>query len=362
MKSMLEEGRHVVELRPVGIGRWITTGFLLFWLAGWAVGETFGLWMLGALLGALLGFQVPHQPKVPSGLAALGMFGFLLFWTGFWTLGGFGAAMTAMRSMWGVDRIEWDASAVKRTARVGRFGSTRIFSRDEIQRVRLRRGKGVALETTRGLVELTSFGADQDLAELRAEIEQALSLGDRAALPAELPKDWEAAVDVEGIPVLRKNPAMRRRQATFVTAIFLALALAVGILVAGGENGSHTPRWVSITVLGLLAAGVGLGAAWLWFGGEAIRLKPAHADVLRWFGSRRWLFEYASASIRIEHSVDGDGDDWYKLVLRGSYGAKTIAHCLRDSHELEQLGRWIAMRLGVELGMGSGLQGPAARG
>jgi len=38
MKSVLEEGRHVVELRPRGIGRWITAAFLTFWLAGWAVG------------------------------------------------------------------------------------------------------------------------------------------------------------------------------------------------------------------------------------------------------------------------------------------------------------------------------------
>ena len=204
---MFEEGRHVVELRPVGIGRWITSGFLMFWLAGWAAGETFGLWMLGALLGGALGFEVPHQPKVPSGGAALGLFGFVLVWTGFWTLGGFAAAMTVLRSLWGVDRIEWDATGVRRTARVGRFGRARLFSRDEIQRVRLQRGKGVVLETPRGLAELTTFGTEQDMAELRAEIEQALSLGDRAAAPAELPKGWEAAVDVEGTPVLQKSPA-----------------------------------------------------------------------------------------------------------------------------------------------------------
>jgi len=355
MKSVLEEGRHVVELRPMGIGRWITAAFLTFWLAGWAVGETFGLWMLGALLGGALGFQVPHQPVVPAGPASLGLFAFVLVWTAFWTLGGLAAGMTALRSVWGVDRIAWDATGVWRNARVGHFGRERFYSRDEIQRVRARRGKGVVLETVRGTAEVSAYGTEHDLAELRAEIEQALSLGDKAETPAELPKGWEAAVDLEGTPVLQKMPALRRRQAAFVTAIFLALALAVGVLLAGGESVSNAPAWVPVFVLGLLAAGTGAGAAWLWFGGEAIRLKPAHADVLRWFGSRRWLREYASASIRLEHSVDGDGDDWYKLVLRGSSGAKTLAHCLRDSHELEQLGRWIAARLGRELEMAAGL-------
>jgi hypothetical protein len=245
--------------------------------------------MLGALLGGALGFQVPHQPVVPAGPASLGLFAFVLLWTAFWTLGGLAAGMTALRSVWGVDRIAWDATGVWRNARVGHFGRERFYSRDEIQRVRARRGKGVVLETVRGTAEVSAYGTEHDLAELRAEIEQALSLGDKAETPAELPKGWEAAVDLEGIPVLQKMPALRRRQAAFVTAIFLALALAVGVLLAGGESVSNAPAWVPVFVLGLLAAGTGAGAAWLWFGGEAIRLKPAHADVLRWFGSRRWL-------------------------------------------------------------------------
>jgi hypothetical protein len=76
--------------------------------------------------------------------------------------------------------------------------------------------------------------------------------------------------------------------------------------------------------------------------------------VLRWFGSKRWLSIYTGAAISVEHSRDSDGDDWYRLVLRGSAGAKTLASTLRDSYPLEQVGRWIASRLGTELRVGEG--------
>jgi hypothetical protein len=113
-------------------------------------------------------------------------------------------------------------------------------------------------------------------------------------------------------------------------------------------------------VLGLLAAGVGAGAAAMaWRRGhpaEAFARRRAALVRITPLASR-----VRPASIQLEHSVDGDGDDWYKLVLRGSSGAKTLAHRLKDPGELEPLGRWVAARLGRDLEMGSGLRGVLKR-
>lgn len=359
MKSTFEDGRRVVELRPVGMARWFEAGFLIFWLAGWAAGEAFGVWILVSVIGALMKLPIHGLPRIGEGSAgmagALAMLGFGLVWLSFWTLGGVLAATRVLQTLWGMDRIEWDGAGVRRISRLGPFRRTRDFSRDDIRGVAFRRG-GVVLETARAAVPLTNLGSRQDHAELRAELEHSLALLERRAMPVDLPSGWESAVDLEGIPVLQRSTLLRRRQATFVSAIFLALAAAAGFLVAGAQNGSHAPAWVPTLVLSLLAAVAGAGALWLWFGGEAIRLKPSHAEFLRWFGSRRWLRRYASASIRLEHSTDSDGDDWYKLVLRGSAGARTIASALHDPYDLERLGRWMAARLGRELELGAGVR------
>jgi len=359
MKSLLEEGRRVVELRASGVGRWFEAAFLLFWLAGWAAGEVFGVWILVSVIAAALKLPIHGVPTIPAGGAGLAgaaaMFGFGLLWLSFWTLGGVAAATRVLQMVWGVDRIEWDGTGVRRISRIGPFRRSLEFTRDEIRGVRLRRA-GVALDTPRAAITLTSLGSRQDHIELRAEIEQFLGLAEGRTNPIELPKGWESEVDVEGIPVLVKSRALRRRQAMFVSFLFVALGTVAGLLIGGASSGSNAPAWVPPTVLSVLATAVGAGAAWLWLGGEALRLRPSHVQVVRWFGSRRWIREYAAAFIRLEHSTDSDGDDWYKLVLRGSSGAKTLASALHDSFELEMLGRWIAARLGRELEIGMGVR------
>jgi len=359
MKSLLEEGRRVVELRASGIARWFEVAFLLFWLAGWAAGEVFGVWILVSVIAAALKLPIHGVPTIPAGGAGLAgaaaMFAFGLLWLSFWTLGGVAAATRVLQMLWGVDRIEWDGAGVRRISRFGPFRRTREFTREEIRAVRFRRG-GVALEMPKGAVTLTCLGSRQDHAELRAEIEQALGLAERRAAQPELPQGWESEVDPEGIPVLTRSRTLRRRQAMFVSFLFLVLGTVVGLLIGGARSGSNAPPWVAPAVLGLIATAVGAGAAWLWLGGEALRLRPSHVQVVRWFGSRRWIREYAAAFIRLEHSTDSDGDDWYKLVLRGSAGAKTVASALHDPFELELLGRWIAARLGRELEIGVGVR------
>lgn len=101
--------------------------------------------------------------------------------------------------------------------------------------------------------------------------------------------------------------------------------------------------------MSFFAAAAGAGAAWLWLAGEAIRLRSGQADVLRWFGSRKWLTNYVPATLELKHNVDSDGDDHYRLVLSGAAGAKSIGQAFHEPYELQQVGRWMAFKLGCEL-------------
>src|SRR5262245_50511871 len=254
MKITIEEGRQVVELRPEPAARLFAAGFLAFWLFGWTMGELFGLGLL-----ASAGDKI--------GLVVLGI--------SIWTVGGVLAAFAAARSIWGVDRIEFDVSGVRVIARLATARRMRSFERDRIRTVVVRRN-GVALETSRGIVVLTRFGALMDHDRLRAEIAGALKLGADATTPIELPKGWESTVDTEGVPVLRKSALARRWRAGFMTLLFLALAVGaarLGAPAADGSLRSWLSSWMSPMMLSLLAAVVGGIAAWWGLGGEAVRLR-----------------------------------------------------------------------------------------
>lgn len=90
-------GETTVTIPPKGIkaGDSVGTGFLCFWLCGWAVGEGFAIY-------SLLGMASGH---VKGGDAAGA--GFLLIWLTFWTIGGLVAmaqAYAGLRSMFGYER------------------------------------------------------------------------------------------------------------------------------------------------------------------------------------------------------------------------------------------------------------------
>ena len=247
MNRTLEEGRWVVELRPSGIGRWVSVAFLTFWLAGWVVGEAFGLTILLATLGATAGFSIHGLPRVPSGGAGAAMFAFAVVWVGFWTLGGVGAASAVLSMVWGVDRILYDGAGVRRVSRTGPFTRTRDFARDEVRGVSLRR-TSLVLETGRGVATLTRFGSRAELVELRAEIERALALGAESPEPRDLPAGWESAVDLEGIPVVQRSTAIRRRQAAFVSVLFAALAAGVVTTTRAALAGGSITGWAPVPV------------------------------------------------------------------------------------------------------------------
>src|SRR5258706_5143893 len=79
-----------IRLRPGGLGRVFTGGFLAVWLTGWAFGECFALWILiqGAyslLTGRPLDAHHHGPPPLRPALAAGAV---LLFLLSFLTLGG----------------------------------------------------------------------------------------------------------------------------------------------------------------------------------------------------------------------------------------------------------------------------------
>src|SRR6476659_2825194 len=75
-----------VDLRSVGIGRFIGAAFLAVWLTGWAIGETFALWILTRGAWALFTGRPPGAGHNPLTLAvALPVGLFLLFWLTLWT-------------------------------------------------------------------------------------------------------------------------------------------------------------------------------------------------------------------------------------------------------------------------------------
>ena len=78
-----------MRLRPRGIGRFFSAGFLGLWLCGWAAGEAIVLWLLIQGAAALLTGRPPEPGRAPLDPAIALVAGlFMIFWLAFWTAGG----------------------------------------------------------------------------------------------------------------------------------------------------------------------------------------------------------------------------------------------------------------------------------
>src|SRR5262245_32857685 len=97
------EGREL-RLASRGAGRFLSAGFLAFWLCGWAVGETLVLFILVKGAIALFTGQPPEPGRAPLEAGPALMTGaFLLVWVTFWTFGGYAAIAEFLRLVFGED-------------------------------------------------------------------------------------------------------------------------------------------------------------------------------------------------------------------------------------------------------------------
>ena len=139
LMMMVERTESGLEarLKVAGLGRYIGAAFLSFWLAGWAAGEAFALWMLGAGAYSLFTGRSPlshHQPS--SVIFALAAGGFLLFWLSLWTLGGIAAGHELLRLLFGRDQLVANQDGFQIVRSFGLFRSVKRFAREHIRRLR----------------------------------------------------------------------------------------------------------------------------------------------------------------------------------------------------------------------------------
>ena len=221
-----------LRLRSRGADRYVSGAFLAFWLCGWAVGESFVLWLLVKGAWALLTGTPPEPGRAlletgPAVLVGL----FLLVWLTLWTIGGIAAAMELLRLLWGEDRIRVTSGRLTVSWIRGPFRSTRHFERDAIRQIALvgRRGH-LSLQTTNRTTELSGLGTRAEREAAAATLRSELALSN-AATARGLPGEWVEIITPEGERALVGNPATRRKQARFTSMLTLFL-VAVTFVVA----------------------------------------------------------------------------------------------------------------------------------
>ena len=349
------------RLRPRGIGRFFSAGFLAVWLCGWAAGETIVLWFLvtGAL--ALLTGRPPEPGRAPlEPTLALVAGCFLLFWLAFWTVGGVLAIRQLLRLLWSEDRVVAGDDALEIHRRLGPFRSTTRIARADLLGIEAipRRSRLVA-ETARGLEELTNLGTDEERASVVAAVRGEFGLdGSQEASESSivLPTGWVETLDVEGQPVLVKDPSVRRAQARVA---WMATAAMSALAAAGVRKTVDHPEWAGLA--GLLAGAAALLAwgAWrLTMTRPEWRLGSARLTLCR-RESRDAEDLFEGVALELIESTDSDGDVWYTLNAVGGPPAEAsppltdrktrrmIAHVMGDPVTPRRLGAWIAQRAGL---------------
>jgi hypothetical protein len=349
-----ESGRRLAVFRISGFVRFIPAAFLLVWLCGWLVGEVFAggtlLYMAVSLVSPETARRFSASVTTPSGMVGLAIIGFLLLWLFFWTLGGIAAGRELLRMLWSEDRLSWDGMELRREERVGPFRGRRTFPAAEIRAIRLHARDGaLVLARARDVVTLTRLGTREQRLEvcdaLRAVFASAPVAG------SELPIGWDATPDEHGAMVLVRDRVHRPARA----AIMWALAGLAGAGLAYGIYLTATQPTVpgttgGIVMLGFLFLGLATGASWYSHGGSAIAIGAHWVEFRRHWAHRRWIERVQQPILRVERTVDSDGDEHANLVVVGDAGRRRgVASAMNSHAEIVMLARWIAARSGVKL-------------
>jgi hypothetical protein len=306
------EGREL-RLASHGFARFLSAGFLLFWLCGWAVGETLVLFILVKGAIALLTGQPPEPGRAPLEAGAAVMIGaFLLFWLSLWTFGGVAAIAEFLRLVWGEDRVVVSSGRLTVIHTRGPFRSSRTFERGEIRSVELigRAGR-IALATARGRFEVSALGSPVERMNAAEDLRTELNLPDgEAHASGSLPSRWEEIITPEGERALVARRSTRRQQAWVATAF--AMAVATLALVVGRSAVQHPGHAIPAVILLVFAGFAAAGAIWLARGRMEWRVGGGRLTLRRRYGAKvSDVFE--ARALRMEEQTDSDGDTFYVL-------------------------------------------------
>ena len=152
--------------------------------------------------------------------------------------------------------------------------------------------------------------------------------------------------------------AIRRRQAavawsvTVGLAAFAAWTFGRDYLQGAWGVGEALAAVAATVVLVVLAA----GSAWLSHGGTDFLVRPGELEIRRRYFAQRSSQKLKPLRLRVEHSTDSDGDDWFDLQARAGESRRTIERRMNESEDVLQLARWIAEKSGAPLDVGRGVE------
>lgn len=173
-----------IRLRATGAIRIFPIAFLLFWLAGWAVGEVTVCVALGKGVWAFF-HPADVGPERASGvnIPTLGTGIFLLIWLTFWTTGGLAALTYLLRLLCGKIRIEVKSDRLDLTEHLGFIVKRRRILRADVRRFRVtERQNSVVAQSALDTV-VTYYGTPGERTELAALLNAEWKLDANATTP-----------------------------------------------------------------------------------------------------------------------------------------------------------------------------------
>jgi hypothetical protein len=347
-----------VTTRAQGFGRFFGAAFLTVWLAFWAAGEVVVLGLLVWGGWSLLTGQPPRPGEEPLRVGpALTAGVFLLVWLVFWTIGGWAAFREWSRLVFGRARLLAAPDGLTSEEGIPPFIARQLVPRTDLRRVFVGAHAPVlSAETAVGVVELLRGPSADQLREAAEAINREYRLSPDASAGGFLPRAWVLLNSPEGVPVVVRDPAARRRQARVLGAIALAVSgVALLLLVESAADPN----------LGALAAIVTAAAGFCTWG--TLRLARRREE---WIVARgrlqsqvrtgaRAAPRFTAAALQIEQTKDSDGDPYHRLLaLSGTEPIVPSAPEARgksreilggggDPTELLAFGRWLAERTGL---------------
>lgn len=350
-------GGETFTLRPTGWGRYIEVAFLGLWLTGWLVGEVVAATIFGGMLAgtiaAAFGITLSFAERLTPNGSAPFIMGFMIVWLTMWTIGGIAAGTQFLRSLAGRDVVSVSPHGLEFERRAGPFRRRRTIAHGAIRRVRLGlHNTPVVADTAAGLVYITDLGTRDERAALVRWLKQRLVLPDEAQarrLDAEtVPPLWE--VEVEGMETRLSRPTRRNRRIQAAILWGLAALLFTGCLPGfrafqGDALESPRPGHMRVYYAGaVLSLMVALWAVWTTWGRSEWVVSPGRLAWRRRFASWRRERSFDNARLELEHTTDSDGDDHFRLRVRGETTKRQISSTLNEAAELTSLAEWLAAR------------------